>query len=74
MEEEVVILFMGAGGYLMDVETAKVPAYVKGFVEYLKIHKAGILETIAKTGETSVELEQELVSAIEDYKASLTGK
>jgi F-type H+-transporting ATPase subunit alpha len=74
MEEEVVILFMGAGGYLMDVETAKVPAYVKGFVEYLKIHKAGILETIAKTGETSVELEQELVSAIEDYKASLAGK
>jgi F0F1-type ATP synthase alpha subunit len=58
----------------MDVEVAKVPAFVRDFVAYLKIHHAGILETIAKTGATTTELEQELVSAIETYKASRDGK
>jgi F0F1-type ATP synthase alpha subunit len=74
MADQVVILFMSVGGYLMDVPTAKVPACVIDCVGYLKIHHAGILETIAKSGATNAELEQELVSAIENYKASLQKK
>jgi F-type H+-transporting ATPase subunit alpha len=70
VEEEVVILFLSAGGHLMDVETAKVPAFVKDFVAFLRIRHAGILEAAAKSGELSAELEQELMSAIENFKAS----
>ncbi|GHV89858.1 ATP synthase subunit alpha [Spirochaetia bacterium] len=68
MEEQVAILYMSVNGYLMDVAVDKIAAFIKGFLEYLRVHHAAILETIAKTGATSVELEQELAQAIEDFK------
>ncbi|MDR1933716.1 MAG: F0F1 ATP synthase subunit alpha [Spirochaetales bacterium] len=71
MEDQVVILFMSVGGHLMDVEAAKVSAFVKDCTAYLKIHHADILRTIAETGAITAELEEQLVSAIENYKASL---
>jgi F0F1-type ATP synthase alpha subunit len=74
MEEQVVILFLGVGGHLMDVAVAKVSAFVRDFTAYLKIHNADLLEAIAKTGETTAELEGQLSDAIEDFKNTQQGK
>ncbi|MDR1317424.1 MAG: F0F1 ATP synthase subunit alpha [Spirochaetales bacterium] len=74
MEEQVIILSLSAGGYLMDVDLGKVTAFVKDFVAHLKIHHADILEEIAKTAQVSVELEGQLGSVIEDFKVSRSEK
>ena len=74
MAEQVVILFISIGGHLMDVETEKVPAFVKDFVAYVKTHNSAILEGIAKTGVMGAEQEEALTAAIENYKASLQKK
>ncbi|MDR1179083.1 MAG: F0F1 ATP synthase subunit alpha [Spirochaetales bacterium] len=74
MEEQVIILSLSAGGFLMDVDLGKVAAFVKDFVAYLKIHHADILEEIAKTAQVSAELEGQLSSVIEDFKVSQSEK
>jgi F-type H+-transporting ATPase subunit alpha len=68
MEEQTAILFTAVNGYLSDIPTAKVPTFIKGFLDYLKIHDKAMLEAIASTGLTSPENEQELASAIESFK------
>jgi F-type H+-transporting ATPase subunit alpha len=68
MEDQTAILFIAVNGYLMDVEVDKVNTFIRGFLEYLRIHHKNILETIAKTGATTPELEQELKDTVENYK------
>jgi F-type H+-transporting ATPase subunit alpha len=70
MEEQAVTLFVAINGHLMDVPVEKVSGFVKGFLEYLGLRKAGALKTIAETGELSSAVEQELSGAIEDFKQS----
>ncbi|MDR1625217.1 MAG: F0F1 ATP synthase subunit alpha [Spirochaetia bacterium] len=70
MEEEVLILFLCVGGHLMDVEVAKVGAFVRDFVAYLKIHEADIPEAIARSAQISAEVEGRLAGAIENFKVS----
>jgi F-type H+-transporting ATPase subunit alpha len=70
VEDQVVILSLGVGGHLMDIEVTEVAAFVRDFVTYLKIHNADLLDTIAKTGELAIELDGELATAIETFKAS----
>jgi F-type H+-transporting ATPase subunit alpha len=70
MEEEVLILSLSVGGHLMDVAVAEVPAFVRDFMAYLKIHNAGIPEAIAKTGQFPVELEGQFAAAIEEFRVS----
>jgi F-type H+-transporting ATPase subunit alpha len=67
-EDQAAILFMSVNGYLMDVAVDKVAAFIKGYLEHLRIHHAAILESIAKTGATTPELEQEMKNTIENYK------
>jgi F-type H+-transporting ATPase subunit alpha len=68
VEEQTAILFLAVNGSLMDVAVNKIATFVKGFLEYLRIHGGDVLETIAGTGVLTPELEQKLVSAIESYK------
>jgi F-type H+-transporting ATPase subunit alpha len=68
--EQYAILFAALNGCLLDVETKKVQAFIRGFLEYLKNHHGGILETLTKTGESSMEIETELSEAVENYKAA----
>jgi F-type H+-transporting ATPase subunit alpha len=68
MEDQTAILFLAVNGYLMDVAVDKTASFIKGFLEYLRSHHAEIQETIAKTGATTAELEQDLRAAIESYK------
>ncbi|MDR3342896.1 MAG: F0F1 ATP synthase subunit alpha [Treponema sp.] len=68
MEEQTAVLFIAINGYLLDVPREKAGAFIKGFREYLKAHHAGLLDSIAKTGTATVGQEQELRSAVEQYK------
>jgi F-type H+-transporting ATPase subunit alpha len=68
MEEQAAILFMAVNGYLMDVQPEKIGPFIRGFPEYLRSHNGAMLESIARTGATSAEIESELRKAVESYK------
>ncbi|MDR2029475.1 MAG: F0F1 ATP synthase subunit alpha [Treponema sp.] len=68
MEEQAAILFISVNGYLMDVPLPKMPGFIRGFPEYLRMRYSGIPAAIAKAGAITTEIEEELVSAIESYK------
>jgi F-type H+-transporting ATPase subunit alpha len=68
MEEQTAILFVAVSGALLDVAVEQTGPFIKGFLEYLRIHQGTTLETIAKTGALTAELEEELKSAIAGYK------
>jgi F-type H+-transporting ATPase subunit alpha len=70
MEEQAVTLFVAVNGHLLDIPVEKVSAFVKGFLEYLRFRKAGMLKKIADTGEMGSEIEQEISGAIETFKRS----
>ncbi|MDR0399483.1 MAG: F0F1 ATP synthase subunit alpha [Treponema sp.] len=66
--QEFVILYISVNGYLMDVETKKVSAFIRGFLEYLASHSAAVLETLNTQGVSSPEIEEEITRAVENYK------
>jgi F-type H+-transporting ATPase subunit alpha len=68
MEEQAAVLFVAVNGYLMDVEVSAVSKFIKQFLEYLKTRHGATLESIAKTGAVTVEIEQDLTRAVEDFK------
>jgi F-type H+-transporting ATPase subunit alpha len=70
MEEQAAALFMAVNGHLMDVPVEKVSAFLKGFLEYLRLRRGETLKKIAETGEMDSDIEQELNGAIETYKQS----
>jgi F-type H+-transporting ATPase subunit alpha len=70
MEAQVAVLFISINGFLMDVPVDKVSAFVKEFIEYLKLRNGGLLKEIADTAVMSTEIEQGLTSAIETFKQS----
>jgi F-type H+-transporting ATPase subunit alpha len=68
MEEQAAVLFVSINGYLIDIEKEQVAPFIRGFLEYLKRERSAILENIAKTKNLDMEGEQELRSAVEQYK------
>jgi F-type H+-transporting ATPase subunit alpha len=68
MAEEMAILFVAVNGHLMDMAKDTVAPFIRGFLEFLSIHHRELMETIAKTGSTTVEIEEELNRAVENCK------
>ncbi|MDR1586476.1 MAG: F0F1 ATP synthase subunit alpha [Treponema sp.] len=68
MDEQTVILFLAVNGYLMDIKAGNIAVFIKGYLEYLKIHNTELLRNIAESGAMSAEQESELKNAIESYK------
>ena len=68
MEKECVALFAAVNGYLTDIPADAVKSFTSGLLEYILLKHSGILQTITETKTTSIELEQELSKAIEEYK------
>jgi F-type H+-transporting ATPase subunit alpha len=66
--DQYAILFISLNGHLMSIETAKVSAFIKGFLEYLTVHHRQTMDTLNKTGESSKEIEEELTKAVENFK------
>lgn len=67
VEEQVAILFAAVNGHLMDIDVAKVPSFLAGLVEHLKLRHADLLEGIARTG--TLGSDRDLGAAVEAYKA-----
>ncbi len=68
VEEEVCVLYAGVNGLLDDVPVTAIRTFEKGFLEYLALHDTDLLIAIRETGELSVENEEKLKKAIEEYK------
>jgi F-type H+-transporting ATPase subunit alpha len=68
MEEQAAILFAAVNGCLMDVQVEKIGPFIRGLLDYLRSHNGAMLETIAKTGATTAEIESELRKAVDSYK------
>jgi F-type H+-transporting ATPase subunit alpha len=68
LEEQVAVLFISVNGGLMAVEVSGISQFIGDFLEYLKGRHESLLESIAKTGVLSAELETELTKAMEDFK------
>ncbi|MDR2601143.1 MAG: F0F1 ATP synthase subunit alpha [Spirochaetaceae bacterium] len=60
MEDQAALLYVAVHGYLSKVKIEKVADFSRDFLQYLRLNAAKIMETIAETGEISMELEQEL--------------
>ena len=68
LEQQVAILFLAVNGYLMDIETGKIAALVKKYLEYLAGNHADLMKGIGETGSLSVQQEGELREAVDKFK------
>ncbi|MDR1389071.1 MAG: F0F1 ATP synthase subunit alpha [Treponema sp.] len=68
VEEETVILFAAASHSLAEVEVEKVPAFIKGLLDYLKARYAPLLEQVAATLKVDADWENAVLEAFDAYK------
>ena len=70
MEEQVVIIYVATGKYIIDVPAKEVRKFNAGMLEYMKDKYPQILKNIAETGELKSDTEELLKKAVEEYKAT----
>jgi F-type H+/Na+-transporting ATPase subunit alpha len=70
VEEQVVSLWAGTGGYLDDVPVEDVRRFETGFLDFLKRSHAGILSSIKETKDLSEDTTTALKDAIEEFRKS----
>ncbi len=71
---QVAILFVATRGYLDHVELADIPAWEKGFHEYMAARRPGILSSITDQKDISKDAEAELIQAIEEYQKDFSSR
>ncbi|MDR0556393.1 MAG: F0F1 ATP synthase subunit alpha [Treponema sp.] len=72
VEDQVAALYLSVNGYLLDAPVDKAASFIKECVAYIRERNAALLEIIAETGALTMGVEQDLRSAIEDFKNSRT--
>ncbi|MGH4010619.1 MAG: F0F1 ATP synthase subunit alpha [Pseudonocardiaceae bacterium] len=72
VEEQVVSIFLGTRGHLDDVAVQDVRRFESEFLDYIRRHHQGILDTIRETKQFSDEIEQQLVDAVTEFKKQFT--
>ena len=70
MAEQAAVLFISINGYLIDINKEQVGTFIRGFLEYLKAEHNTILDTLTQTQAFTMELEQDLRTAAENFKKS----
>lgn len=68
VEDQIAIVFAGVNGYLDDIPTLSIGKFEKEFLQYLKLNKPSILESIKTKKVIEEDIEKELRKAIEDFK------
>jgi len=68
LAEQIAILFLAVEGYLLDIKTENVSAFVKEFLIHLKSEKTDLMKGVADTGVVSKEQEDELRLTVEAFK------
>jgi F-type H+-transporting ATPase subunit alpha len=74
MEEQAAVLFICINGFLADIATDKVEAFIKGFRAFLRDRHGDILESIAKTEAFSPETEARLGDAVKAFTAQFSAE
>jgi F-type H+/Na+-transporting ATPase subunit alpha len=69
VEHQVMIIYAVTNGYLDDVDTSRVRAFEHDFHEYLRTHRPEIGEAIRSSGKLEDDTIQQLVEAIDRFKA-----
>ncbi|MBI4134085.1 MAG: F0F1 ATP synthase subunit alpha, partial [Candidatus Terrybacteria bacterium] len=68
MAKQVAILYAGVNGYLDDVAVEELKAWEEEFLAYLERQHESILVTITKTGDLNEATEENLKTAIDEFK------
>jgi F-type H+-transporting ATPase subunit alpha len=68
LPDQVAILYAAINGYLDDVPVAKINAVESAFHEYMQTHHPEILNEISQTRELSAKTEENLKSALVEFK------
>ncbi|MYD66054.1 MAG: F0F1 ATP synthase subunit alpha [Chloroflexi bacterium] len=71
LAEQVTILYAGVNGYMDDVPVDKVADFERAFHEQMRATHRGILEAIQSTGEIDDDTEEQLKTAIEQFKGTV---
>jgi F0F1-type ATP synthase alpha subunit len=71
LAQQVSILFAGVRGFLDDVPVEKVGDFERAFHEYMRANAAGTLEAIQTSGLLESDTEDQLRTAITEFKASV---
>ena len=71
LAEQVTILYAGINGYLDDVPVDKVGDFERAFHEQMRATHRGILESIQSMGEIDDAAEEQLKTAIEQFKGTV---
>ncbi|HAG09530.1 MAG TPA: F0F1 ATP synthase subunit alpha, partial [Desulfotomaculum sp.] len=67
-EDQVLVIYAGANGYLDDLPTEKVLNFEAEFLKFMHQNKSEIGASIAKTGEIGKDIEENFKSAISEFK------
>jgi F-type H+-transporting ATPase subunit alpha len=67
MEEMAALLFIAVGGYLQKAAVNEVHAFMREFLDYLRVHNKNVLPAIAQSRELSVETSNELSAAADKF-------
>jgi len=71
VEEQVVVIFAAGNGFCDDIEVSGVLDFEKGLLNYLRISKSEILQTIREEKKLSDETTEKLKSAITEFKQTM---
>ena len=68
--EQVISVFTGVRGYLVDVDLSKVKEFETGIIEKIKSEKSEIISAIESSGNLEKDTEEALAKIIQDFKNS----
>ncbi|MGH3900419.1 MAG: F0F1 ATP synthase subunit alpha [Pseudonocardiaceae bacterium] len=72
VEEQVVSIFLGTRGHLDDVAVEDVRRFETDFLNDVRRHHQGILDTIRETKQFNDDTEQQVVDAVTEFKKQFT--
>ncbi|HEU0087817.1 MAG TPA: F0F1 ATP synthase subunit alpha [Pseudonocardiaceae bacterium] len=72
VEEQVVSIWLGTRGHLDNVPVVDVRRFEREFLDHIRRHHSGILDTIRESKQFSEDTEQQLVDAVAEFKNSFT--
>lgn len=68
VENQVMIIFTGANGYLDDIEVADIREYETEFYDFIKGSHPEVGAAIRESGQISDDTDKQLRAAIEEFK------
>lgn len=71
VEDQVIILYIASGKYLLDIKVDEVFRFNKNALEHIKEKYPQVIETIASTGALKPETEEILKKALEEFKSMM---